>query len=478
MNRNLTLLLTGVCAGGALHAGAQAKKEAPKTGAKPNIIYIMADDMGIGDVSCYGPNIIKTPNIDRLAEQGIRFTNHYTGCAVSAPSRCCLMTGLHTGHAYIRNNHSVRTGGRVSLRPEDLTIAELLKEQGYSTALYGKWGLAEPDTEGIPNDQGFDDFLGYLNQDHALYYYTEYLDYNRSVLRLHENDGGRQKTYSNDLFSKYAKDFIKKNQRNPFFIYLAYTIPHSLMQVPEEDRKPFRGKFVTDGKTQYDSVRATYCGMITRMDRQIGEMMQLLKELGLDENTIVMFTSDNGPTLGVLKEDYFDSNREYRGYKGDLYEGGIHTPFIARWPGKIKPGTTTDHISAFWDFLPTAVEIAGARMPAGIDGISYLPALTGQKQSAHDYLYWEFRKRDEPSQAVRMGDWKAVRIGGEGAPVEVYNLRTDVSEKKDVAAANPAIVKQAQEIFLSARTESYHYPLVSGPKGAPEANKKSDKKKK
>ncbi len=436
-----------------------AQKEKQET--KPNVIFILADDMGIGDVSCYGSKIIQTPNIDRLAQQGMKFANHYTGGPVSAPSRCCLMTGKHTGHSRIRQNHSAISNGRVSITPNDTTVAMIAKQAGYKTAIYGKWGLAEPNTSGIPNEVGFDDWMGYLNQDHAEFYYTNELDLNRGVTTIEANNNGKKGEYSNDIFTGKAKSFIKANKDDPFFLYLAYTIPHALMQVPMEDRVPFMGKFVNDGHAELDSVRSIYTGMITRLDRQIGEIMSLLEYLGIDEKTLVIFSSDNGATLHSLKVDYFDSHSIYRGYKGDLYEGGIHTPMIARWKSKIQPGSVTDHISAFWDFLPTFAEIAGVSHNSKIDGISYLPILLGKpvQQKKHDYLYWEFTSKSGVAQAVRIGDYKVIRSGNNNPAVEVYNLLSDPGESKDISSLKPALVKQGLKLFKDAHTENEDYPL-------------------
>ena len=427
---------------------------------KPNVIFILADDMGIGDLGCYGQKLFKTPNIDYLASEGIRFTNHYTGAPVCAPSRCTLLTGLHTGHCAIRQNHSQVGGGRISLSDKDYTIGLLAREAGYKTAAFGKWGVGEEGTEGVPNKKGFDEFFGYLNNDHCEFYYTDYLYENHQKVVLEENLKGKQGIYTQDLFTDKAKNFITKNQHNPFFIYLAYTIPHALFQVPDEDRKPFNGKFVDDGMLSFDSTRAVRTGMIIRMDRQVGEIMFLLKSLGIDDNTLVFFSSDNGAVVKqFIGADYFDSNSIYRGYKSELYDGGIHTPLIARWPGKIRPGTTSSHISAFWDFLPTLAEIMESKIQENTDGISYLPTLLGKPdQKQHDYLYWEFVNKGKATQAIRFGNFKVIR-NGINSTAEVYNLIKDPGETTDLSPSMPEIAKKGILMFDEAHIDHPHYPI-------------------
>lgn len=426
----------------------------------PNIIFILADDLGIGDLGCYGQEFFSTPNIDNLAKEGIMFTNHYAGAPVCAPSRCALLTGKHTGHASIRQNHSQIGEGRVSLSNADFTIGQLAREAGYKTAAFGKWGVGEDGTEGVPNKRGFDEYFGYLNNNHCEFYYTDFLYENLDTFWIEANQDGKMGVYTHDLFTEKTKRFIKENRDTSFFIYLPYTIPHDLYQAPEEDSAPFIGKFTGDGQTEYDSVRSVYAGMITRMDRQIGEIMDLLKETGIDGHTLVIFTSDNGAVNPkTFGGDYFKSHGIFRAAKGDLFEGGIRTPLIARWPGKIQPGTTTDHISAFWDFMPTLADIAGAPQPE-TDGISYLPALLGNTdQENHEYLYWEFSKRGVACQAVRLGDMKIIRNEGIDAPVEVYNLKTDPEESMNIADSFPDIVSQGLKIFKDAHIDNRHYPI-------------------
>ncbi len=433
--------------------------------AKPNIIFIMADDLGYGDLGCYGQPVIQTPNIDKMAAEGMIFTDHYAGSTVCAPSRCCLMTGKHTGHAWIRGN------ARVPLRPEDVTVAEVLKGAGYRTGIIGKWGLGEPNTTGIPNKQGFDYWFGYLNQRHAHNYYPAYLWRNETEVSL-ENEvrpvnspGGvatKRVQYSHDLFAQEALDFIERNQEGPFFLYLALTIPHANNEAKKEGMEvPSYGPYADEDWPDPEKGRAA---MITRMDGDIGRLLARLEELDLDEKTLVMFTSDNGPHReGGADPDFFQSNGPLRGIKRDLYEGGIRVPLIARWPGKITAGTGTDHISAFWDFLPTCCDIVGAAPPEEIDGFSMLPTLLGQpeRQTKHNYLYWEFHEQGK-KEAVRMGKWKGIRLNlakEPDGPIELYDLSVDIGETTDVAADYPGIVDQIDEIFRAAHHSSPHWPM-------------------
>lgn len=422
---------------------------------KPNIIFILADDLGYGDLSCYGQQKFQTPNIDRLATEGKRFTQTYAGSTVCAPSRCSLMTGLHQGHARVRGN---RRGG-VPLLPEDTTIAENLQKAGYKTAMFGKWGLGENGSTGAPNSQGFDEFLGYTDQVHAHSYYTDYLWHNDRKITVDKTK------YTHDLFAQAGLDFIRQHKDEPFFLYLPFTIPHASIEVPEDSLAEFRGKFPdkpwTGGKTPYflqQTPHAAYAAMVTRMDRDVGRITALLKELKLDEKTLVFFTSDNGPSVeGGSDPQFFQNTAGLRGVKRDLYEGGIRVPMIARWTGKIKAGQTSDQPWAFWDVLPTLAAVAEIDAPKNTDGISVLPTLTGKgKQKQHDYLYWEFYERGF-QQAVRMGDWKGIRLE-QGKPIELYNLRADREEKNNVAAENPSVVKQIEDIMRTAHISSPDFP--------------------
>lgn len=436
----------------AVVAQSWAAGEQPSDREKPNVIFILADDLGYGGLGCYGQKIVPTPNCDRLAAEGIRFTDFYAGSTVCAPSRCCLMTGLHTGHAWVRGND------RVPLRPADVTLAEIAKQAGYATALIGKWGLGEPDTTGIPNRQGFDYFFGYLNQRHAHNYYTDHLWRNEERVELSGNGNGQRTQYSHDLFTREALRFVEKHKAQPFFLYLAYTIPHANN---ERQRAEGMGMEVPDygcyaDRDDWNVGQKGHAAMIDRMDRDIGRLMALLADLKIDENTVVMFSSDNGPHKeGGYDPEFFDSNGPLRGIKRDLYEGGIRVPMIVRWPGRIRPGRVANHAGAFWDVLPTVAEIMSEPPPADIDGISFLPTLLERTQPRHKYLYWEFHE-GPMAQAVRMGDWKAVRKGR--GPVELYDLSRDLGEQNDVAADHPELVSQAEETMRSARTDNPHWP--------------------
>lgn len=418
---------------------------------RPNIVFILADDLGYGDLGCYGQRRIPTPNIDRLASEGLRFTQAYAGSTVCAPSRCALMTGLHTGHARIRGN------ARVPLRPEDATVAKVLQRAGYRTGIAGKWGLGNAGTSGIPNLQGFDEWFGYLDQQHAHSYYPDHLWENQSEVIL-GNNLGLKKEYSHDLFTRRALGFLDRHRSAPFFLYLAYTIPHANnelgrdtgngMEVPND--APFTSK-------PWPQQEKNFAAMMTRLDSDVGRIMERIAALGLDGNTIVFFSSDNGPHReGGHDPDFFSSRGPLRGIKRDLYEGGVRVPMLARWPGAIRPGVSSA-VWAFWDFLPTAAELAGAAPPADTDGVSVVPILMGKPQRQERTLYWEFHEGGF-SQAVRMGDWKAVRPG-KGKPLELYNLAEDPGETNNVAARNPEIVASMEAMLRRARTDSPDFPV-------------------
>jgi len=439
----------------------------PRTGSgrQPNIIFIMADDLGYGDLGCYGQTQILTPNLDRMAAEGMRFSDCYAGSPVCAPSRSCLMTGTHTGHTPIRGNASRATGDRVPLKPEDLTVAEVLKTAGYTTGMIGKWGLGEPETTGLPNRQGFDYWFGYLNQHRAHNYYPDYLWRNEEQVFLEgnvveKNVALQRAHYSHDLFADEALKFVSENQDRPFFLYLPYTIPHANnqaggegMEVPSD--APYSDK-------PWPQPQKNMAAMITRLDKDVGRLFDHLKHLGLDDDTIVFFTSDNGPHReGGNDPDFFDSNGPLRGIKRDLYEGGIRVPMVVRWPGRVKAGAVSNLPWAFWDFLPTAADLAGGAVGKDIDGISIVPTLLGRKQEEHDYLYWEFYESGGFNQAVRMGPWKGVRSGPD-APLELYNLDDDLAETRNVAPEHPAIVARMEDILVNGRTESEHWPMPTG----------------
>lgn len=424
---------------------------------RPNIVFILADDLGYGHLGCYGQKKILTPNIDKLAAEGMRFTQCYSGSQVCAPSRSTLMTGLHTGHTPVRSN-----GGDKSLADSDVTVAEVLKKAGYATGGFGKWGLGIENSEGRPTQQGFDEFFGFLHQIHAHFHYPYWLWKNDTKFFLPENEGHQQARYAPDETQKQALDFIRRNREKQFFCYVPSTLPHIELTVPEDSLKPYRGKWedgpLADSRPGYISAkesRATFAGMVSRLDRQVGEIIALLKELNLDDNTIVFFSGDNGPQGGSWQTlaDFFDGNGPLRGYKGEFYEGGIRVPMIARWPGKIKQNSVSDHVCAFWDFLPTAAELAGATTPKGIDGISFAPTLLGNsRQKSHSHLYWEMPHGNKLSRAIRMKDWKAVQPKPD-ALWELYNLKNDLAEAKNVAAKTPDVMQQIEDYATNARTE-------------------------
>lgn len=443
------------------------------TADKPNIIYILADDLGYGDLSFLGQKRFKTPNIDQLATSGLVFTNHYSGSTVSAPSRCALFTGMHTGHSYIRGNKEMKPEGQEPIPDGITTLAELMKKAGYATGAFGKWGLGGPGTEGDPVNQGFDEFFGYNCQGLAHNYYPDHLWHNREKIILTENAGNATGIWAPDLIHEKALKFMEANRDNPFFLFYPTTIPHAELVAPERWMEKFRGKLLpeksfkgTDDGPNYrkgpygsqPEAHAAFAAMVSRLDEQVGEILHKLKELGIEGNTIVMFTSDNGAHLeGGADPDYFDSNGPWTGYKRDLTEGGIHVPFIVSWPGKVQHGTT-GHISAFWDILPTFCDIAGIKNPGKTDGISFYPILAGLpgKQKEHTFLYWEFHERGT-SKAIRMGNWKGIKKGLT-VPLELYDLSTDPGEKTNLAVKNPSVVAKIEKLMVSQRTESALWP--------------------
>ncbi|PCJ62687.1 MAG: arylsulfatase [Candidatus Hydrogenedentota bacterium] len=427
----------------------------------PNIVFIMADDLGYGDLGSYGQTKIRTPHLDTMAAEGMQFTQYYSGSTVCAPARCVLMTGLHTGHALVRGNE------HIPLRDEDYTVAELLKDAGYATGLCGKWGIGEPGTSGVPNKQGFDFFYGYLNQRNAHFYYPPFLWRNEEKVMLDGNDADKQTgRYSHDLIAEEALGFVRDNADKPFFLYWALTIPHAELAVPEDSLAEYRGEFPETPfpKAHYGAQptpHAAHAAMVSRMDRDVGRLMALLKDLGIDDNTIVFFTSDNGPHKeGGHDPDFFDSNGPLRGTKRDLYEGGIRVPLIVRWPERIAAGTTNHHIGAFWDFLPTAAGLASHDAPKGLDGLSMVPTLLGDSgQKEHDHLYWEFYEQGG-KQAVRQGNWKGIRLNARrkpDGPIELYNLDEDLGETADVAMQHPRIVKRLTRLMNKSHTPNENY---------------------
>lgn len=445
-----------------------------KTIVPPNIIYILADDLGYGDLSVYGQKNFQTPNIDKLAAQGMLFTQHYSGSTVCAPSRSALMTGMHTGHTVVRGNYGIKPEGQFPIPDSTLTIAEVLKKAGYSTGAFGKWGLGYPGSEGDPNNQGFDTFYGYNCQTIGHNYYPYHLWSNQDSIVLPQNSGTKKGIYAPSLIHEKALQFIEENKDRPFFAYVPSIIPHAELVAPEEVLNRFRGKYLPEkvykgidegpkykigGYGSQTESHAAFAAMVSILDEQVGEIVQKVNDLGIADNTIIIFTSDNGPHLeGGADPDYFDSNGLLKGYKRDLYEGGIRVPMLIKWPNKIKPGTVTDHVSAFWDVFPTLAEIAGVKETPGLDGISLLPTLLGNstEQKEHEYLYWEFHEKGG-RQAVRLGDWKAVKynvLQNPDARIELYDLSQDTGEANNVAADFPEVVAEMESILERARTPS------------------------
>lgn len=452
----LLIALTSLNKNGEKH-GTEIKKAE-----KLNVIYILADDLGYGDLGCYGQQKIRTPNIDKMAAEGIKFNQFYAGSTVCAPSRSALMTGLHTGHNYIRGN------GEVPLRSGDTTIAQVFKKSGYTTGMFGKWGLGLENTSGAPQKKGWDEFLGHLHHVAAHYQYTDSLwqIVNGSLQRIKIDPA----LYANDLFAESAKKFITAHQQEPFFLYLSLTLPHAELKVPDASLKKYQNKggqsifapeipFPEKHYGAQSMPRAAYAAMVSRVDDYVGEIRKLLKELNLEGNTILFFTSDNGPHKeGGNVPDYFNSNGPLRGIKRDLYEGGIRVPLIVSCPGKIKKGISTDHKAANWDLFTTVSEITGQNRPDNLDGVSFLPTLLGQaNQKKHDYFYWEFHEQGF-KQALLKNDWKAIRFYNKDKSfrTELYDLRKDVSEKNNVAGAHASTVKEMEELMDQARSRSEH----------------------
>ncbi len=460
----------------------------------PNVVLIVADDLGYAELGCYGQERIRTPYLDRMAAQGMRFTQAYSGNAVCAPSRCVLMTGRHPGRAFIRNNSEAKPEGQRAIPPGEVTVAEILRGRGYATGAFGKWGLGGPGTEGDPLKQGFDRFFGYNCQRHAHSYYPSYLWSDDQRIPLDNDppvpghaplpegaDPGdpasyapfKGKDYAPDRINRQALDFIRAHKDRPFFLYYPTIIPHVALHVPDEELQPYLALKWNDppftrakgGYTPHFTPRAAYAAMISRMDRYVGNVLKLLDELDLAERTLVIFSSDNGTTH--LKEevdyDFFRSVGPLRGLKGSLYEGGIRVPMIVRWPGRVKPGGVSDRVVGFEDVQPTLAELAGAAgdVPPGLDGISFAPTLLGRPQEPRPFLYREFPGYGGQL-AVRMGDWKAVGQNlarQPGALFELYNLADDVGESKDVAARHPDLVEKAGRIVREQRVPSKEFPF-------------------
>ena len=470
----LTLILTGIFTNQSFGQNTR--------GQRPNIIFILADDLGYGDVGFNGQKLIRTPNIDRLAKEGMKFNQFYAGTSVCAPSRSSLLSGQHTGHTYIRGNKSVDPEGQQPIADSVVTIAEVLKKAGYSTGAFGKWGLGPVGSEGDPVNQGFDRFYGYNCQSLAHRYYPNHLWDNSKKVVLEANQNLMyNKQYAPDLIQKQALEFINaKNDKQPFFLFLPYILPHAELIVPDDSLFQFyKGKFpekahkgldygpdaTKGGYASQEYPHAAFAAMVARLDMYVGQVLAKLKEKGLDKNTLVIFTSDNGPHVeGGADPKFFNSGGGLRGVKRDLYEGGIREPFAARWPGVIKPGTSNDYIGAFWDMLPTFAELAGAKAPGNVDGISFVNALTGKGvQKKHDYLYWEFHEQGG-KQAVRQGNMKAVRLKAAGNPdglVELYDLSKDPGEKNNIAPQMSEKAKEMGQIMNKAHVSSALFPFGS-----------------
>lgn len=434
---------------------------------QPNIILIVADDLGWGDVGYNGQKYIKTPHIDRLAQEGMIFNNFYAGSTVCGPSRASLITGKHTGHSSVRENPRwTAKGVPVDLSVNDITIAEELKRAGYKTGIIGKWGLGENLGEGVPNLQGFDYFYGFNRHGVAHHHYPDSIWENQKYNPIKGNNWKKkQGQFVQDLFTAKAKDFVTSNKEAPFFLYLAYTTPHYELTVPESSKADYINQNwperpMKSGHYLHDKEgHTTYAGMVTHMDSDIGDLLDLLKKHGIDKNTMVIFTSDNGHEYDSLAQPFFDSNGPFKGKKRDLYEGGLKVPFAVRWPAKIKAGTQTNHMAAFWDFLPTFCEMAKVKPTDTIDGISFLPTLKGKrKQKQHESLYWEFNENKGPTQALRQGAWKLVKRFK--IPIELYHIDTDPGELVNLADSNTDKVTQMEAVLQNSRTPHPEFPLI------------------
>ncbi|MFT4689027.1 MAG: arylsulfatase A-like enzyme [Limisphaerales bacterium] len=420
---------------------------------KPNIIYIMVDDLGYGDLGCFGQRSIKTPSLDKMAAEGMRFTSYYAGCTVCRPSRLSLWTGKHMGHTPIFSN------AKYEFSAADVTVGELLQEAGYATGGIGKWAMGGIDSSGHPNRNGFDFWMGYLDQGEAHNHFPTHLWRNKERVDLPGNElldhpqargrvSKKRTTWSHDVMTREAFRFVQRNQKNPFLLHMHWTVPHANN---EGGRVLGDGMEIPDygiyrGKVEWPNTEKGQAAMITHMDRHVGELLALLKSLKLERNTLVFFTSDNGPhSEGGHIHQFFDANGPLRGYKRDLYEGGIRVPAIAWWPGTVAAGTETDEPLAFWDFLPTACELAGTKAPKDIDGISFVPTLKGEKQKSHDHLFWRYSNK----RAIRKGNWKMVQINP-GAPFELYDLETDIGEENDISKQHPKVVAQLESLMVAA----------------------------
>lgn len=502
-------LMVLACAAGVWSATAHAVREHQprQETTAPNIVYILADDLGYKELGSYGQQKIRTPRLDRMASEGMRFTQFYAGSPVCAPSRCTFLTGKHTGHAYVRDNHELggfrdeEERGQLPLPPSEPTLAAWLRKQGYATALVGKWGLGGPGSEGQPARHGFDLFFGYLDQKQAHNYYPTHLWRNETRVPLanrfflphqklegdphdpasYEKYAGAE--YGMDAMTREALAFVRANKDRRFFLYFAPTIPHLALQVPDAALRQYAGAFPetpytgTNNYLPHRTPRAAYAAMITYLDTAVGQLLDTLKEIGADRQTVVFFTSDNGATFNVggVDTNFFDSFGELRGTKTELYEGGIRVPMIARWPTRIPADTTSSHIGANWDMWATFAELTGGRAPASTDGISIVPTLLRRgNQAQHEALYWEFHSKGS-AQAVRMGRWKGVRSNvakNPAASIELYDLERDPSESSDVSSAHPEVVQRIARLMRQrtpAVLEQWNFsvPTMPSPRPAP-----------
>ena len=448
---------------------------------KPNMVFILADDLGYGELGCYGQKLIQTPHLDQMAAQGMRFTQLYAGTTVCAPSRSVLMTGLHMGHTRVRGNAAVDQWDSQMLMDADVTVAEVLQRAGYATGLVGKWGLGEADSEGAPGRQGFEYFYGVVNQYHAHNNFPNFVWRNGEKVSL-PNDliqvgkvpgtgySQNRVAYAGDLFAGEAEAFIERNKTRPFFLFLSLIAPHSNNERTEvlgegnevPDQRPYEDRPWTDSQKNH-------AASVTRVDHTVGALLAQLERLGLDQRTLVIFTSDNGPSNeGGPQYDpaFFDANGPLSGIKRDLTEGGIRVPFIARWPGRIKPGTVSRQVAYFGDMMATFAELAGVKPPGKLDSISLVSTLLGRgQQPQHDFLYWEFYERGVSQAVLIEGRWKAIRMHKQSAPIELFDLEHDLAEKTNVAAKHPSIVARAAEIMHTAHVPNSHWNIAAPPRG-------------
>lgn len=467
MNKQNIAKLMLCCA--PLYACNTAQEEQPQ---KPNVIYILADDLGYGDIEPYGQEIITTPHLTQMASEGMLFTQHYAGSTVSAPSRGSVMTGMHTGHSQIRGNREIDPEGQQPMEGDTYTIGKMMQGEGYATGLFGKWGLGYPESPSIPKKMGFDQFYGYNCQRMAHSYYPDHLWKNEEKVILEDNLNGGRKTYSQELIHQEGLQFIRDHKDEPFFAMLTYTLPHAELNLPHDSiyhlyEDKFEETPYSGGYHDSEKPRASFAAMVSLLDKYVGEVFQELKELGIDDNTIVVFTSDNGPHMeGGADPKFFNSSGPLRGVKRDLYEGGIRVPMMVRYPNHIKAGSTTDHISAFWDIMPTLADITNVELPASAqtDGISFLPTLLDKgEQKVHEHLYWEFHEGGGRL-ALREGDWKMVILNAKTEEkVELYNLADDLAESNNLADVEPEKTKTMYDKLKSIRIESDIFPFY--PKG-------------